>query len=703
MGSVQNFFKAPTIEQQEQIDWLCKRGMSDNNFTCYVGAPVQGLTAILFAAIDVPAAPIKGLGKAGICLIKGSCSEAVQEFVTGLEVGFRSLFQIVIIMGSVAVGIFFPNRVYAGLQELNSTGEADKPLTTTDADEIARLQEQIRKLERSNERKVESVNKFKGALGIDGTVSLKDLQLQLQQERHEKIKISQKNEEAREAVKEFKKGIGFEKVSLKDLMKKLQDEKLSMQELIQNLQKEIAAIKTQPGESKENSAAQSELNMLQNESIAAKSEIAEKNKALDLLRKEHEALELKEQQAAGNVINLQSVLSNREEELSNQVGVKDNQIAQLQSQLQQLAQAKEAAELKYKSESEEKSNKFDTEFDRLKKEHEDLTLASKKRKELLESENSELEKKIRELDQIHVQQTKHFKEIEKSLEQTSGQENEELDREKFDRLLSEQQEKILATENELKKYHALHGENEFELTAIRLTELNHEEQVNAIIQLQREHLESLQEQQAGFNDSYNDLHIECEKQLTVLYSRLVGALTQNLQARRLEISEAAINKQSYTNQELIGQLKEVKDLGEKLVIEFQNVSKQLEDTKNLNESLRLKHEAVVVELEEAKKLYDELTIKYNAVVKELEETKENHKTLGTEKEKLSVQLNKSTKTNEEYTKLNLDLTNRGRQKTDEIKKKSAEIGKLKKELEELKKNQGAGLVDVTNQKDPEKK
>lgn len=121
MASIQNFFKAPTIAQRDEIEWLCKKGMSSNYFTCYVEAPIQGITALVFTCIDVPIAPIKGLGKACICLFQCSFKDAGLEFVAGLEIGIRSVFQIAILIGTVAAGILFPYCVYAALQRLNAT------------------------------------------------------------------------------------------------------------------------------------------------------------------------------------------------------------------------------------------------------------------------------------------------------------------------------------------------------------------------------------------------------------------------------------------------------------------------------------------------------------------------------------------------------------------------------------------------------
>ncbi|MBA3238869.1 MAG: hypothetical protein H0T62_11070 [Parachlamydiaceae bacterium] len=215
MISIQNFFKAPTIEQKDEIDWLCKKGMSTSYFTRFIGAPLQGITALFFVILDVPVAPIIGLGKACYCILQCSFKEAGHELVTGLEVGFRSIFQIAIILGAVVAGFLFPDRVYGALEGLNATEsyaqddelDIEEPGTQ---DEITMNQEQSQAEEIAKlQRKIESLRR--------------------------------RNTEKREAIKNFKAfpGEHDEEVDLTELMKQHQAEKFRMTERIQQLQKEV--------------------------------------------------------------------------------------------------------------------------------------------------------------------------------------------------------------------------------------------------------------------------------------------------------------------------------------------------------------------------------------------------------------------------------------------------------------------------------
>lgn len=112
-------FAAPTTQQRNEIELLCKKGMSDSYVSCYIQAPLQSVTAIATAMFDVPAEPIRGFFTAAACVFDGEFSDAALTFSLGIVAGGRSLVQIVVIVGSVAFGVFFPSFVYSALLEVN--------------------------------------------------------------------------------------------------------------------------------------------------------------------------------------------------------------------------------------------------------------------------------------------------------------------------------------------------------------------------------------------------------------------------------------------------------------------------------------------------------------------------------------------------------------------------------------------------------
>lgn len=200
MENIYNFFKAPTEQQREEIDWLCKKGLSNNYSICYIGAPIQGITAIAFAVMDAAVAPIEGLAIASVCLLKSSFEEAGQELAAGLEVGFRSIFQIALLFTSIVVGILFPKWVYGALHKLNiDKREKKHEITITinpsldeqlpNAEDLSRLQKKIESLRLRNAQKKEAIKELEKRLEVGNENKLEDLVNQL---REENLQMSQK-------------------------------------------------------------------------------------------------------------------------------------------------------------------------------------------------------------------------------------------------------------------------------------------------------------------------------------------------------------------------------------------------------------------------------------------------------------------------------------------------------------------------------
>lgn len=196
LHSIHNFFTAPTVLQKDEIEWLCKKGTSSSYFSCYVEAPIQGITALFYTCIDVLAAPVQGIGKACICLFQCSFGDAGTELIDGLEIGIRSLFQIAILLCTIVSGILFPHAAYSALQRLNAT---DRELETVD-EMPADSQEDISRLE----REVES--------------------------------LRQKNREKRQRIKDLKNDL--EARNDEDLVEQLKEENLQLTQRIQQLQKD---------------------------------------------------------------------------------------------------------------------------------------------------------------------------------------------------------------------------------------------------------------------------------------------------------------------------------------------------------------------------------------------------------------------------------------------------------------------------------
>lgn len=244
MESIRNFcrrnlFEAPTAEQKFEVGLLCKRGTSNIYFDRHVKAPLQGLTALFAAFVDVPAAPIKGLGRASICLLKeNSLKKARQESISGLKVGGRSISQIAVLFVAISAGILFPNLVYRQLQRLSGSGvETEKRQTTqksqdvqkekqekllkevnaqlkTKNAEISKLQERIQKLEKDQKSKDDTIPK--------GDISSLNAKL------NEDLAIKSK-----------------EVSTLTGSVNTLEEDKLQAAQKIQDLQKEVETNKAQ--------------------------------------------------------------------------------------------------------------------------------------------------------------------------------------------------------------------------------------------------------------------------------------------------------------------------------------------------------------------------------------------------------------------------------------------------------------------------
>ncbi len=151
MISIQNFFKAPTQEQRNEIRLLCKKGQSNSYFDCYFQAPLQALTSITMAFKDIPYAPIRGLLNSVTHLCSFSLRNAIITLADGIAIGFRSLFQVAIIASAVTLGFLFPRDVYRNLEKLNSDGIGLER-------QIINLQQTLRTAEES---KIQKKQKFR--------------------------------------------------------------------------------------------------------------------------------------------------------------------------------------------------------------------------------------------------------------------------------------------------------------------------------------------------------------------------------------------------------------------------------------------------------------------------------------------------------------------------------------------------------------
>ncbi|MBA2367940.1 MAG: hypothetical protein H0V82_02815 [Candidatus Protochlamydia sp.] len=112
------FLTAPTSQQRTEIEMLCNKGLSDSYLKCYIQAPLQAITAVAAAALDIPGEPLRGCYHAAVCVFKGELINGTKAIFSGVINAGRSLVQIAMIVMAVACGIVFPRLSYSALKYL---------------------------------------------------------------------------------------------------------------------------------------------------------------------------------------------------------------------------------------------------------------------------------------------------------------------------------------------------------------------------------------------------------------------------------------------------------------------------------------------------------------------------------------------------------------------------------------------------------
>jgi hypothetical protein len=261
MITLQRFLRAPTDAQQMEIRSLCAKGLIDGKLNRFVHTPVHGVTKTLVSlALDVPSVPLKKLGDALILVFEGQPRLALNTFGDGMHIGARSLLQIAVVLGAIATGVFFPQKIYGTLNLLNKV--------ELDPAHVQAEQEREKKLN-GLQTKIQAKNAEIGQLKDEIKTGIEKAKKEIEKAKNEALQSEQKKIEDLQAeiaqktieLATSEKSNGELETTLKVLRGQLAESEGNVEKLQQELEEaseEKTCISESLNASKENAKAQEE-------------------------------------------------------------------------------------------------------------------------------------------------------------------------------------------------------------------------------------------------------------------------------------------------------------------------------------------------------------------------------------------------------------------------------------------------------------
>lgn len=318
MFTLQNFFMAPTFEQRQEIKLLCQKGQSDCYLTSYIQSPIQAITSIIFAVKDVPWAPLKGLFRASIHIVRLSFKEAGKSLISGLAIGMRSLLQLAVIIGAVFIGFILPQWTYSTLERIN-TLEDETPINASRSDHVEETATDVS----SHEKATEFKDPQQPILD-----RLNSLEAMLTEIKHGQQDFSS----SYYLLKEKESEIGSLQTQLNELQAAKEDLSKDLQ---QALTKHMAAL----AEKQENvNTLQALLTVKDNEISAVQTQLQSSQHAITELRREIETLKQEKSNSGENKQLLEIELKSKDDIISSlrqAVVKKDTELAKLTVTIQE--------------------------------------------------------------------------------------------------------------------------------------------------------------------------------------------------------------------------------------------------------------------------------------------------------------------------------------------------------------------------------
>lgn len=277
------FLTPPTAQQRTEIESLCSRGLSDSYVNCYIQAPLQAVSAVAMAALDIPGEFLRGCKNADACVFKGEFIGGAKAFASGVAGACQSLAQIALIVMTVACGIFFPGYSYSALQSLN-------PIQTMASYDDLRTN--LERAEGQLERAEGQLHNLQTQL-VDKERGINRLQGDIEQLRAEKI-------QKEKAVEDLEGKLQTNQEALKHQTESLKSEKLTLETELAQLKKNIQINEEVLGK---------EIEQLKAEKIQKENDIRERQEKLDDKIKEELLLKKEIGDLRNNNAGLNSVVS----------------------------------------------------------------------------------------------------------------------------------------------------------------------------------------------------------------------------------------------------------------------------------------------------------------------------------------------------------------------------------------------------------